>query len=75
MIRLAVENSPTDVAWRAFDKAALALHQRYAADACRSSGMSPPERTARMRAAQEVVRLWDEWRALFLAADTMGGAA
>lgn len=75
MIRLAVENSPTDLAWRAFDEAALALHRRYAADARRSSAMSPPERTARMRAAQEVARLWDEWRVLFLAPANQGGAA
>lgn len=67
MIRLAVENSPAEAAWAAFDTAAISFHAQYAA-ACEMDDIDTVQaRAARMKAAQEVARLWDEWRALFLA--------
>ncbi len=66
MMRLAVENTPAEVAWAAYDAAAIALHALYAAAADMDREDTSAERAARMKAGQEVVRLWDEWRALFL---------
>jgi hypothetical protein len=69
VIRLAVENSPVEAAWAAFDAAALALHQIYAAVDPFDPifGDTTDGRRLRMSKAQEVARLWEEWRALYLA--------
>lgn len=67
MIRLAVENSPVEAAWAAFDAAAIAFHAMYGAAADTGREDTAEARAARMKAAKEVSRLWDEWRALFLA--------
>lgn len=78
MIQLASSNSPVEVAWAAFDAAALALHCEYAACGAFGSGVravDPDARNRRMLAAQEVVRLWDEWRTLFLASEPFPGDA
>ncbi len=61
MIRVVASNDPVDIAWTAFDAAALKLHRMYSNPA--SGASSSAERMAK---AQEVVRLWDEWRKLFL---------
>lgn len=63
MIRLAVSNSPVDAAWAEFDTAAILLHRMYA-----NAGPTdtPADRMMRMEASQDVVRLWDTWRDLFL---------
>lgn len=74
MIRLAVDNSPVEAAWAAFDAAAIAFHAQYRAVAYRRED-TPEMRAARMKAAQDVARLWDEWRALFLADGNPGDAA
>lgn len=63
-IQLAASNSPVDVAWLAFDRAALRMHRLYANAS--SVPDTPEERERRMQAGQEVVRLWDEWRTLYL---------
>lgn len=75
MIRLAVENTPVEAAWAAFDAAAISFHALYGAAADMERADTPEARGARMKAAQEVVRLWDEWRALFLAEDDPRPAA
>jgi hypothetical protein len=67
MIRLAVENSPVEAAWAAFDAAAIAFHSQYAAASVMRVNDTAGASAARMKAAEEVARLWDEWRALFLA--------
>jgi hypothetical protein len=71
MMRLAVENTPAEAAWAVFDAAAIAFHRMYgdAANVAAEPGLSegPEGRAQRMKAAEEVARLWDEWRALFLA--------
>lgn len=67
MIRLAVENSPAEAAWAAFDAAAIAFYSMYGTAARAGQGDTPEARVARMKAAEEVTRLWEEWRALFLA--------
>jgi hypothetical protein len=66
MIRLVVENSPVEAAWAAFDAAALSLHALYSA-AERGTADTTQDRTARIQAAQEVARLWDQFTKLFLA--------
>lgn len=66
MIRLAAENSPVEAAWAAFDTAAIAFYRMYGAVAYNRDD-APEMRAARMKAAQDVVRLWDEWRVLFVA--------
>ncbi len=66
MLTCVASNTPAEAAWAAYDAAAIALHSLYAAAAEMDREDSPAERVARMRAGQEVVRLWDEWRALFL---------
>ena len=67
MIQLAVENSRVAVAWAAFDNAAMAFHAMYGVAADMDEEDTPEDRLRRMEAAQRVVRLWDEWRTLFLA--------
>ncbi|MCP3732051.1 hypothetical protein M9978_16625 [Sphingomonas sp. MG17] len=64
-IRLAASNDPVDAAWAAFDAAAIRFKRMY--DRVERLSIDH-ERAARMEAAQEVARLWDEWRALYLAA-------
>ena len=63
MIRLAIENTPASVAWAAFDAAAIRYHRGYAAVG--ESTDTEEARARRMKDAEELVRLWDEWRALF----------
>lgn len=64
MIRLAADNSPVEVAWAAFDAAAIRFHRMYATrDPMHDSA---EHRAERMALAQDVAKLWDEWRALFL---------
>ena len=67
MIRLAVENTPVEAAWAAFDAAAISFHALYGAAADVEREDTPEARSARMKAAQEAARLSDEWRSLFLA--------
>ncbi len=59
MIRVVASNSPIDAAWAAFDAAAIELNRMYRFP--RAS-----EANERRVKAQEVLRLWDAWRALFL---------
>ena len=64
-LRLAAQSDPVEIAWHAFDGAALALHAMYrAAD----ESEADPANSAhhRMRKAHEVANLWDAWRALYL---------
>lgn len=63
MVHLASSTSPVDLAWSAFDTAAIRLHRMYS----RSDADAPEQRAARLELAQEVSKLWDEWRALFTA--------
>lgn len=62
-IRVIASNDPVDAAFAAFDAAAIRFHRMYGKAQIDDS---PEERAERMRAGQEVVRLWDEWRELFL---------
>jgi hypothetical protein len=68
MIQVVASNAPVDVAWAAFDRAAIRFHRMY-------SRLDPrfpdddADRAERMKAAQEVATLWDEWRKLFLGDD------
>lgn len=72
MIRLASTQSSVDAAWSAFDCAAIRLHRMYS----EQDTDTPKHRAARMALAQDVARLWDEYRALFLAdGDERGTAA
>lgn len=65
MITLATTTSPIDAAWAAFDAAAIAMHRMYRnADQATDT---PDARAMRMAKAEEVLRLWNAWRALFLA--------
>lgn len=73
MMHLAVENSPVEAAWAAFDTAALRLHALYQDGS--PTWDSPAESDARRELAQEVARLWKEWQALFLGDDAGPGAA
>ena len=64
MMHVVVSNSPVEAAWAAFDAAAIGFHRMYGvADPLFDSAA---DRARRMYAAEEVVRLWDEWRTLFL---------
>lgn len=63
-LTLAASNSPVEAAWAAFDTAAIRLHRLYGRDDFTLD--TPEQRERRQRAAQEVVRLWDEWQKLFL---------
>lgn len=65
-IRLEVSNDPVSVAWAAFDAAAIRLQRYYARAAIDDT---PALRAERMAAAQETIRLWKEWRELFLTCD------
>lgn len=67
MIRLAVENSPAEAAWAAFDAAALSFYAMYGSAADMRVSDTAEARAARMKAAHDVARLWDEWRGLYLA--------
>lgn len=73
MMHLAVENSPVEAAWAAFDTAALRLHALYQEG--NPTWDSPAESEARRELAHEVSRLWREWQALFLADDDTRPAA
>lgn len=72
MIHLAVENSPIDAAWAAFDAAAIRLNRMYAE--CSPDWDTPAEVEARRQLSIEVVRLWSAFQALFLG-DDPGAAA
>lgn len=73
MIHVVASNSPVEVAWAAFDTAAIRFHRMYAqADATQDTDT---DRARRMAAAQDVARLWDEWRKLFLGDDEPRPAA
>ena len=57
----------------AFDAAAIRFHRMYSrADALHDGDA---DRAARMKAAEDVARLWDEWRKLFLGDDEPRPAA
>jgi TorA maturation chaperone TorD len=66
MIRLVAERGPVDIAWDAFDAAAIMLNRMYAEVDPKSD--TADERAARCEAAQQVAHLWQEWQALFLGA-------
>lgn len=72
MIRLATVTDPVDLAWAAFDAAALRLHYLYGTIDLITD--TPDDRAQRMKLAIEVARLWNEWRKLFLG-DVPGDAA
>ncbi|KQO13256.1 hypothetical protein [Sphingomonas sp. Leaf242] len=72
MIRLATTTSPVDLAWAAFDAAALRFHYMYRHIDLTTD--TPADSAARQRLAGETARLWDEWRKLFLG-DDPGDAA
>ena len=72
MTVLTSNNSPIDMAWSAFDAAAIELHRMY-------PGVDPAkdtsaERARRMERAEDVLRLWNAWRALFLGDETRPAA-
>ncbi|APZ98047.1 hypothetical protein BWQ93_05805 [Sphingopyxis sp. QXT-31] len=68
MIHVAASNSPAEVAWAAFDAAAIRLNRMYAE--CAPDWDTPEERAARLSLSLEVVRLWNEFRALLVGDDT-----
>jgi len=72
MIRLAAATPPVDLAWSAFDAAALRLNLVYRTVDLRTD--TPADRAQRMTLAIETARLWDEWRKLFLGEETEGAA-
>lgn len=73
MIRLAADNSPVDIAWGAFDAAAIDLNRMYReVDPATDTAA---DRARRMKAGKEVLLLWNAWRALFLADDQPRPAA
>lgn len=72
MIRLAAVTLPVDLAWAAFDGAALRLNYLYRTVDLTTD--TPADRAQRMTLAIETTRLWDEWRKLFLG-DEPGDAA
>jgi len=61
MIRVVASNDPVDVAWAAFDAAAISFHSLYSAAADMDRDDTEVARRARFEAAQDVVRLWDEF--------------
>lgn len=67
MIRLASESSPVEIAWAAFDAAAITLNRMYAE--VRPESDTPADREARMALAMEVASRWDEFRRLFVGDD------
>ena len=67
MLIVAASNSPEQVAWAAFDEAALRLHRMYAT-ADLNTG-DDADRARRLQMAIEVARLWDSWRTIFLGSD------
>jgi len=73
MIQLAATSSPVEVAWAAFDAAAIRLNAIYA-DAS-TDWDSPAEHRERFELAMETVRLWKAFSDLFLADETPGSAA
>lgn len=75
MIRVVASNSPAEVAWEAFDAAAIRFHMLYCAAADSDLDDHPEARAARFKAAQEVSRLWDEFNKLFLGDDEPRPAA
>lgn len=71
-VKLVAENSPVEIAWANFDAAAIRLNLKYQERPL----LDTPEKVAdRMAAAQDAARLWDEWRALFLASPNPEDAA
>jgi len=72
MIRLAAATSSVDLAWAAFDAAALRLNYLYRLVDLTTD--TPADRAQRMKLAGETARLWDEWRKLFLGEES-GDAA
>lgn len=65
MLTLAATSTPDEVAWAAFDAAAMTFQRMYQlADPMTDT---EAERARRRAASLEVARLWDEWRTLFLA--------
>jgi hypothetical protein len=72
MIRLAAATPAVDLAWAAFDSAALRLNHLYRI--CDLTTDTPADRADRMKLAAETAHLWDEWRNLFLS-DVPGDAA
>lgn len=72
MVHLVSTTSPVDAAWAAFDAAAIRLHRMYA-----DGRLGDPDelRAERMALSQEVSRLWDEWRSLYLGTDEPRPAA
>jgi hypothetical protein len=73
MIHVVASNDPVDVAWAAFDRAAIRFHRMYARADIMHDGEA--DRAERMKAAQEVATLWDEWRKLFIGDDEPRPAA
>ena len=73
MIHIAASNSPVEIAWAAFDAAAIRLNELYA----RADGVpdTPAERKARYDLSLEVVRLWNEFRILLVGDDDPRPAA
>lgn len=63
MIRLASQSSLEQVAWAAFDEAALRLKEEY--DTVRIPD-TLEARTRRFEMSMEVVRRWDAWRTMFV---------
>ena len=72
MIRLAATTAPVDLAWAAFDAAALRLNHIYRTVDLLTD--TPADRTQRMTLAMEAAQLWNEWRDMFLS-DEPGDAA
>jgi len=74
MIRLAATTAPVDLAWTAFDDAAIRLNRMYATAPLSKQFDDSENRKRRQDAAINVLRLWEEWRELFLG-DEPGDAA
>lgn len=64
MLKLAASNSPVSVAWSAYDAAMLQLQSMYVEPA--QAGDTPALRAQRVRKAEQVASLWENWRDLFL---------
>ncbi|QQV76506.1 hypothetical protein H5J25_13735 [Sphingomonas aliaeris] len=73
MIRLAADNTPVEAAWAAFDHAAIVFNRLYRDDNLITD--SAEARGRRMKQAEEVLRLWNAWRALYLGDDSPRPAA
>ena len=72
MIRLAAATSPVDLAWAAFDAAALRFHYMYRHVDLTTD--TPADSAVRQRLAGETARLWNEWRELFLSDASEGSS-